>query len=58
MKKILLAGTMALGIIALGSSLFNGYSEQAGLPSEHSLIKSSGVQGSGNVTIFGLPSEH
>lgn len=47
-KKLILAGALALGVIGAGAS-FAG-NQEAGIPSEHSVVKP--------VELAGIPSEH
>ncbi|MEK5066243.1 hypothetical protein [Cytobacillus sp. FSL R5-0596] len=48
MKKLVLAGALALGVIGAGAS-FAG-NQEAGIPSEHSVVTP--------VELAGIPSEH
>jgi hypothetical protein len=56
MKKVLISSIIALGLIAAGSS-FSNYTEQAGIPTEHSISKSNSGQ-IGTISTFGIPTEH
>jgi hypothetical protein len=56
MKKLILAGALALGLLTAGSSFAN--TAEAALPSEHSLSKTSLVQYDQGVQALKLPSEH
>ncbi|WP_026581962.1 hypothetical protein [Bacillus sp. J33] len=61
MKKLILAGALALSVIGAASS-FAGNLE-AGIPSEHSPVKSMELAGipsehSPAYSTFGIPSEH
>lgn len=55
MKKLILAGALALGLIGAGAS-FTGNLE-AGIPSEHS-IKPIELAGIPSEHSLGIPSEH